>query len=64
MTNLYLRSVRASIQDYHPDFRITACSWPSFLYEDGDYDPQNPTKGLLKGKLLVKVGLICVAEAY
>ncbi|KAG2084830.1 hypothetical protein BD769DRAFT_1374681 [Suillus cothurnatus] len=47
-------TVRASIRDYHPDFRITACSWPSFLYEDGDYDPQNPTKGLLKGKLLVK----------
>ncbi|KAG1889142.1 hypothetical protein F4604DRAFT_1876909 [Suillus subluteus] len=39
---------------YHPDYRITACSWPSFLYEDGGYDPQNPTKGLLKGKLLVK----------
>ncbi|KAG1787335.1 uncharacterized protein HD556DRAFT_1448824 [Suillus plorans] len=47
-------TVRASIQDYHPDHRITACSWPSFLYEDGGYDPQNPTKGLLKGKLLIK----------
>ncbi|KAG1848140.1 hypothetical protein C8R48DRAFT_677345 [Suillus tomentosus] len=47
-------TVRASIRDYHPDYRITACSWPSFLYDDGGYDPQNPTKGLLKGKLLVK----------
>ncbi|KAG2106917.1 hypothetical protein BD769DRAFT_1393086 [Suillus cothurnatus] len=47
-------TVRASIRDYHPDFRITACSWPSFLYEDGCYDPQNPTNGLFKGKLLVK----------
>ncbi|KAG1818347.1 hypothetical protein EV424DRAFT_1323921, partial [Suillus variegatus] len=46
--------VRASIRDYHPDFRITACSWPSFLYEDGCYDPQNPANGLFKGKLLVK----------
>ncbi|KAG1741591.1 hypothetical protein EDD22DRAFT_959020 [Suillus occidentalis] len=47
-------TVRASIRDYHPDFRITACSWPSFLYEDGCYDPQNPTNGLFKGKLLIK----------
>ncbi|KAG2738110.1 hypothetical protein P692DRAFT_20759654 [Suillus brevipes Sb2] len=54
ITNLCLQSVRASIRDYHPDFRITACSWPSFLYEDGRYDPQNPTNGLFKGKLLIK----------
>ncbi|KAG1791946.1 hypothetical protein EV424DRAFT_1336898, partial [Suillus variegatus] len=47
-------TVRASIRDYHPDFRITACSWPTFLYEDGCYDPQNPTNGLFKGKLLLK----------
>ncbi|KAG1799432.1 uncharacterized protein HD556DRAFT_1439814 [Suillus plorans] len=47
-------TVRASIRDYHPDFRITACSWPSFLYKDGRYDPQNPTKDLFKGELLVK----------
>ncbi|KAG1828062.1 hypothetical protein EV424DRAFT_1318659, partial [Suillus variegatus] len=47
-------TVRASIRDYHPDHCITACSWPSFLYEDGGYDPQNPMKGLLKGKLLIK----------
>ncbi|KAG1785968.1 uncharacterized protein HD556DRAFT_1450170 [Suillus plorans] len=46
--------VRASIRDYHPDFRITACSWPSFLYKDGHYDPQNPAKDLFKGELLVK----------
>ncbi|KAG1854864.1 hypothetical protein F4604DRAFT_1685870 [Suillus subluteus] len=50
----FYNDVTASIRDYHPDYRITACSWPSFLYEDGGYDPQNPTKGLLKGKLLVK----------
>ncbi|KAG1717552.1 hypothetical protein EDB19DRAFT_1922582 [Suillus lakei] len=47
-------TVRASIRDYHPDFHITACSWPSFLYKDGCYDPQNPTKDLFKGELLVK----------
>ncbi|KAG1811478.1 uncharacterized protein BJ212DRAFT_1277845 [Suillus subaureus] len=46
--------VQASIRDYHPDFCITACSWPSFLYKDGCCDPQNPTNGLFKGKLLIK----------
>ncbi|KAG0698533.1 hypothetical protein DFH29DRAFT_1002776 [Suillus ampliporus] len=47
-------TVRASIQDYHPDFRITASSWPSFLYKNGHYDLQNPTDGLFKGELLIK----------
>ncbi|KAG2058590.1 hypothetical protein BDR06DRAFT_968581 [Suillus hirtellus] len=47
--------VRASIQDYHPDFCITTCSWLSFLYENGCYDPQNPANGLFKGKLLIKL---------
>ncbi|KAI9573158.1 hypothetical protein HD554DRAFT_2319977 [Boletus coccyginus] len=26
-------SVRTSIQEYHPDFRVTAFSWPRFLYK-------------------------------
>ncbi|KAG2356721.1 hypothetical protein BDR07DRAFT_1299730, partial [Suillus spraguei] len=47
-------TVRSFIQDYHPDFCVTACSWPSFLYKDGCYDPQNPTKDLFKGELLIK----------
>ncbi|KAG1728759.1 uncharacterized protein EDB91DRAFT_1023995, partial [Suillus paluster] len=47
-------SVRASIRDYHPDFCITTCSWPSFLYRNGHYDPQNPANGLFKGELLIK----------
>ncbi|KAG1855855.1 hypothetical protein C8R48DRAFT_608627, partial [Suillus tomentosus] len=46
--------VRQHIRDYHPDYRVTAYSWPAFLYKDEQYDPQNPTDGLFKGKLLLK----------
>ncbi|KAG2087598.1 hypothetical protein BD769DRAFT_1372951, partial [Suillus cothurnatus] len=42
------------IRDYHPDYRVTAYSWPAFLYKDEQYDPQNPTNGLFKGHLLLK----------
>ncbi|KAI6006417.1 hypothetical protein EDC04DRAFT_2907823 [Pisolithus marmoratus] len=35
--------VRAAVKEYHPDFRITAHSWLSFLYADG----------LFKGKYLI-----------
>ncbi|KAG2347683.1 hypothetical protein BDR05DRAFT_875480, partial [Suillus weaverae] len=43
-----------AIRNYHPDYRVTCYSWPSYLYKDGRYDPTNPTKGLFKGELLVK----------
>ncbi|KAG2055901.1 hypothetical protein BDR06DRAFT_881211, partial [Suillus hirtellus] len=42
------------ITDYHPDYRVTAYSWPAFLYKDEQYDPQNPTNGLFKGNFLLK----------
>ncbi|KAG2121855.1 hypothetical protein BD769DRAFT_1671257 [Suillus cothurnatus] len=45
--------VQQYIQDYHPDYRVTAYSWPTFLY-DGHYDARNPRGGLFKGKLLLK----------
>ncbi|KAG1838894.1 hypothetical protein F4604DRAFT_1597725, partial [Suillus subluteus] len=46
--------VQEAIRSYHPDYRVTSYSWPSFLYKDGQYDATNPTKGFLKGELLVK----------
>ncbi|KAG1830809.1 hypothetical protein EV424DRAFT_1343337 [Suillus variegatus] len=46
--------VREAIRNYHPDYRVTSYSWPSYLYRDGHYDPKNPKKGLFKGELLVK----------
>ncbi|KAG1729738.1 hypothetical protein EDD22DRAFT_960839 [Suillus occidentalis] len=45
---------REAIRNYHPDYRVTSYSWPSYLYRDGHYDTKNPTKGLFKGELLVK----------
>ncbi|KAI6003926.1 hypothetical protein EDD15DRAFT_2360192 [Pisolithus albus] len=45
--------IRSAIREFQPDFRVTAHSWPSFLYTDGDYDPTRPAKGLFKGKYLV-----------
>ena len=48
---------RDKIQDWHPDFLITANSWPCFLYEEGRYNPNNPAIGLFKGSLLLHVSL-------
>ncbi|KAG1741753.1 uncharacterized protein EDB91DRAFT_1018792, partial [Suillus paluster] len=45
--------VRQYVWDYHPDYRVTAYSWPTFLY-DGHYNTRNPRDGLFKGKLLLK----------
>ncbi|KAI5982079.1 hypothetical protein EDD15DRAFT_2203313 [Pisolithus albus] len=43
-----------TIRDCHPDFLVTAYSWPTFLYENELFDPNNPADGLFKGRLLVK----------
>ncbi|KIM54560.1 hypothetical protein SCLCIDRAFT_136562, partial [Scleroderma citrinum Foug A] len=45
---------RQNIRDYHPDFLVTANSWPLFLYANGKYNPNFPNHGLFKGELLVK----------
>ncbi|KAG1740139.1 uncharacterized protein EDB91DRAFT_1053375 [Suillus paluster] len=45
--------VQQYIWDYHPDYRVTAYSWPTLLY-DGHYNARNPRDGLFKGKLLLK----------
>ncbi|KAG1744104.1 uncharacterized protein EDB91DRAFT_1246984 [Suillus paluster] len=46
--------VQQGIRDYHPDYHVTAHSWPAFLYQDEKYDPLKPVDGLFKGKLLLK----------
>ncbi|KAF8833422.1 hypothetical protein BDN67DRAFT_986045 [Paxillus ammoniavirescens] len=45
----------SAIRDFHPDFLVTEHNWPTFLYENEQYDPENCTKGLFKNKLLVQV---------
>ena len=47
---------RANIRNFHPEFLVTADSWPYFLYKKERYDSNKPTKGLFKNKLLVWVG--------
>ena len=48
-------SHRKNIHDLHPQFLVTAQSWPLFVYADGQFNPNDPSKGLSKGKLLVWV---------
>ncbi|KAF8835985.1 hypothetical protein BDN67DRAFT_877590, partial [Paxillus ammoniavirescens] len=45
---------KAQIQNFHPDFLVTANSWPSLVYMKEKYDSENPSKGLFKNDLLVK----------
>lgn len=54
-------SHRNKIRDWHPDFLVTANSWPRFLYENNHYDPSDPAKGLFKGSILLKV---CYASEH
>ncbi|KAG2099150.1 hypothetical protein BD769DRAFT_1677444 [Suillus cothurnatus] len=39
--------VREAIQNYHPDYRVTSYSWPSYLYEMDTTTPK-PYKGLVQ----------------
>jgi len=56
---------RQNIRDFHPDFLVTANSWPLFLYANSKYNPNFPNHGLFKGELLIKVGSAClVAHNY
>ncbi|KAI6040146.1 hypothetical protein EDC04DRAFT_2567493, partial [Pisolithus marmoratus] len=47
-----------AIREFQPNFCVTAHSWPSFLYADGDYDPTRPAGGLFKGKYLIMVSIV------
>lgn len=56
----YSYRTKEGIRNYEPDFQVTAHSWPAFLYSNGKYDPDDPTKGLFKSAWLVRVGIsIC-----
>ncbi|KAN0094633.1 hypothetical protein V8E55_002920 [Tylopilus felleus] len=45
---------RTKIKDWDPKYLVMADMWPRFLYEDHTYDPNEPTKGLFKGPMLVR----------
>ena len=46
---------RNAIRDYRPGYAVTAHMWPAFLYTKGHYDPEDPSTGLFKGELLLRV---------
>lgn len=54
---------RANIRNFHPDYLVTADSWPHFVYKNDMYDPKDPVKGLFKNAMLMKVGYDCTLRA-
>ncbi|KAF9240180.1 hypothetical protein BU15DRAFT_46015 [Melanogaster broomeanus] len=47
--------VREKIRERHPDFLVTADSWPAFMYDGGHvYDPDNIEAGLFRSTILLK----------
>ena len=48
-------SIPQSIWNGHPDFVVTADSWPAFLYPHAKADPDDMEHGLFQSALLVKV---------
>ena len=54
-TDDLIDSMCTSVREYHPDFHVTAYSWPLFLYKGYVYDPNDPSSGLFQSDLLVKV---------
>jgi hypothetical protein len=55
-------SVKAKIRDGHPDYAVTAHSWPLFLYAGLQAQADDMEKGLFRSELLVKVGFLFNAE--
>jgi hypothetical protein len=50
-------SVRNRIREGHPDFIVTADSWPAFLYPHGLANEDQVDGGLFKSAILVKVSI-------
>jgi hypothetical protein len=48
-------STRQNIRDGHPDFLVTADSWPAFLYPHAKADANDMEHGLFQSAILVKV---------
>jgi hypothetical protein len=51
-----LFSVRAKIREGHPEYPVTAHSWPNFLYAGFQAHVDDMERGLLQSELLVMVG--------
>ncbi|KAG0708278.1 hypothetical protein DFH29DRAFT_979350 [Suillus ampliporus] len=53
---------RKGYETMNHNFQVTAHSWPTFMYKDGKYDHEDPTKGLFKSALLLRVGLLSAGK--
>jgi len=51
-------SVRKHIRDGHPDFIVTADSWPAYLYPFAQAGQDEIEHGLFKSAILLKVSTI------
>jgi hypothetical protein len=48
-------SIRALIRDGHPEYVVTADSWPAFIYPKTKGDINNVEEGLFHSAILLKV---------
>jgi hypothetical protein len=53
----HVSSIRAKIRDGHPDYIVTAYSWPLFLYAGFKVHIEDMERGLFRSELLVKVSV-------
>lgn len=56
--------VRNNIREGHPDYIVTADSWPSFLYPWANGDVNNMEGGLFRSAILLKVHTILYHEMW
>jgi hypothetical protein len=52
--------VRKNIREGHPNFMVTAQSWPTFLYKNLTVDKNDFEKGLFKSSLLLRVAIVTI----
>jgi hypothetical protein len=59
---LITTSTRNHIREGHPDYMVTADSWPAFLYPKASGDINNIEKGLFRSAILLKVYVVLCHE--
>jgi hypothetical protein len=64
LTILVTIRVRNNIREGHPDYVVTADSWPSFLYPRAKGDVNNMDSGLFRSAILLKVHIILYPETW
>jgi hypothetical protein len=52
---LMVLSVRTRLREGHPDFAVTADSWPAFLFPNARSNAENIEAGLFRSAIMLKV---------